>query len=261
MNKFKSVLLGLFLGSVLGYVSSLGISAGFFGIGQVVGILIGGLTGVALSSVCVLVDSTGDVGGRFIFSFFVGLPVSVFASSWCGVGCSIALTVFLVLISYFFLSKVLFKSSLKNFFVSSTVVISVILVLGLVYVKNKLPDDENALIKMMGNNDMQVSIDAAHKLLSKGKDPFIRACSDSDPKVRSVAAHFLMKFSGKDVQRTLLTTASDSDSYVRMWSAYSLGEIGDKDVVSTLVKLSKDSNENVRSYATEALGKVNGRIK
>jgi len=129
-----------------------------------------------------------------------------------------------------------------------------------VNLNNRIPEDENTLIERMGNNDMDVSFNAAHKLEQKGKGPFLRACLNSNPNVRACAAHFLMDFPGKDVQRTLITTANDTDPWVRMWSAYSLGEIGDKDAIETLKKLSLDEKDFVKLDAVEALEKLHSRI-
>lgn len=147
----------------------------------------------------------------------------------------------------------------------SGVVVLIFLTIGLtviwVNLNNKLPDDENSLIEMMGNNDEDVSFSAAHKLVKIGKAPLLRACLNSNPNVRGCAAHFLMNFPGKDVQTVLMTTAKDSDPWVRMWSAYSLGEIGDKDAVKTLEKLSTDDKDFVELDAKEALDKLKSRIQ
>jgi hypothetical protein len=108
--------------------------------------------------------------------------------------------------------KIQERSKKSLFFI--LVPLSICVAISLVYWLNKLPDDENALIELMGNNDESLSFNAAHKLEQKGKDPFIQACSNSNPKVRACAAHFLKDFTGKEVQGTLMTTANDSDPWV-----------------------------------------------
>ena len=125
-----------------------------------------------------------------------------------------------------------------------------------------LPSDLPGLMDAMGDYDMRVSFAAARRVQRLfGKEGLFQALKHPNSYTRSKAAHFLMDFSGPDVEAALTAASSDPDKHVRMWCAWSLGESGTTAVLPALENLGQDPEDIVRSEAAEALGKFGSAIE
>ncbi len=198
----------------------------------------------------------------FVLSFPIALISGFTANHWL----AIVLTALSYLSVYYILlrgdsheEKLLFNKKtiyiipLLCLFVASTVAYN--------YEDKSLPDDMQALIELMGDNNIGTHTDAARKLRKVyGKEPFLIAIKHEDHRVRAVAAHFLMSYKEVSVQEALIETSKDSNEHVRMWVAFSLGKIGNADSLPTLNILVNDKAEIVSRHAEEAIGKVQKRI-
>jgi HEAT repeat protein len=123
-----------------------------------------------------------------------------------------------------------------------------------------LPSDLAGLMNAMGDYDMRVSIAAAKRVEKLyGKAGLLQALQHPNSYTRSKAAHFLMDFSGPDVEAALSKAAADPDAHVRMWCAWSLGEQGTATVLPLLEALAQDREEIVCLKAAEAVEKVRQR--
>ena len=138
--------------------------------------------------------------------------------------------------------------------------ILIVLTAVLVDCEPNLPSDLPGLMNAMGDYDMRVSF-AAAKRVEKiyGKAGLLQALEHPNSYTRSKAAHFLMDFSGADVEAALSKASADTDAHVRMWCAWSLGEQGTATVLPVLETLAQDPEEIVRLEAAEAVEKVRKR--
>jgi hypothetical protein len=131
---------------------------------------------------------------------------------------------------------------------------------GLLSCEPSLPSDLPGLMRAMGDYDMEVSWYAARKVRDLyGKEGLFQALKYPNEYTRSNAAHWLVHYSGPDVEQALVVAATDPDARVRMWAAWSLGEQGSAAVLPTLQQLSGDPKEVVRLGATEAIRKAQAR--
>lgn len=148
----------------------------------------------------------------------------------------------------------------KSIYIAALICVTIAGIAAYHYAPDYLPNDIGSLTEMMGSNDQAIHLAAAHKLKRLyGKEPFLSALRNANPRVRDRAAHFLGFFKEPGVQEALISIANDPDPYVRKWVAYSLGQVGDQRAISTLRDLAKDHERMVRTNAEEAISNIEKR--
>lgn len=232
--------------------------AGFYA-----GSLLGAVAASVFSPLFLIKRNHRNIFPAMVVGFVLSFPVAVLSGMAWSPRLGLVLTMISILAVYYqvLIQKVnnedgeLFTR--KDIFVVP--VICLLMAGMLAYSHDPLPDDIPSLIKLMGDNDMQVSYEAARKLRKQGRAPFLEALHHSDSRIRSSAARSLGFLGDPKAQDALLEVSNDSNVHVRMWVAFSLGKIGDAKALETLNRLAKDDETIVRNEAIKAIENLRGK--
>jgi len=259
-------LFSVFSGASLGALAGIGMAPdNFKDIAGLSGGGVGALYGAVGSLPFLWRRNHSHIFAILVICFVFAVPAAIlsgYTSNPTLAAVVIALTIYTVLITS--LRKASLDEShflrVKSLFAIPLILVGLAGGAAFYYAPGPLPDDVDSLTELMGSNDQEIHLGAAHKLKRKfGKEPFLAALKHPNPNVRSVAVHFLSFFREPGVQEALISMASDSDPFVRKWVAYSLGQIGDKHAFLTLRDLAKDDQGMVRRSAEESIPELRRR--
>jgi HEAT repeat protein len=128
-----------------------------------------------------------------------------------------------------------------------------LLLVGAISCHEPLPEDLPSLTRLMNDNNETTSVAATNKVaIVYGRTGLLQSLKDGGPAARTMAAAWLFRFPGDDVQAALLKAVDSSDEVsVRLNALVTLKRIGTASSLPAIDHATHDSDSSVARTAAD----------